>query len=555
MLTKYFKLFVLLLITDFLQAKELPHASYLDPGSFLVAEVAVDEAIEVAQSNTERVIQFCKKNGIPLDEEIDEAAITQIRGMLKIAQGFGIETARAYLSLEDIKIDYGPLVVVRVKEGTSTKATHLMLQGLVMNGPAIPLRAELGIDDNSILVGMPKTLARYKKINPTTREDLIKALESAEGIARLVYSPGEDARRVIRELWPSLPWPFESLSGELLADRLLYVAADIQVDEAPQLSVRFQLTDDRSAELASELLQIGFAQALTQLAKEDSSSAELINMLQEFPKVQQYESTVEVRLDFETKGQELLNQRVIAAIHSAREAAKRAKRMNDFKQVGLAMHNFHEVNNQFPAPAAICDDQGKPLLSWRVAILPFLEQNALYDQFHLDEPWDSPHNLKLLETMPAVYVNKHHPELAAQGKTTIVRAIFDGYDEQREASHDKAYTPSERTHGTKVYYLAPWLEIADYVDGTSNTALIVEVDSASAVPWTKPVDWEVDLKNPKKGLFGKPNQKGTPATAFIGFADGSVRVRTEAIDPEMLRRILDHHDGKSIKHDPNAQGN
>ena len=544
--TKYLSLFVLLLISGFLQAEESPHASYFEPGSFLVAKVAVEEAIVVAQANTQRVIQYCKKNGIPLDEEIDEAAIGQIRGMLKIAQGFGIETATVYLSIEGIKDGYGPLIVLRVKKGTSVKATHLMLQGLMMNEQSIPFRLELGVDDDSILVGMPKAIAQYKNVEPATRDDITTAFNTTEGIARLACSPGKDARRVIRELWPSLPRPYETLSGELLADRLLHVAADIQVDEAPQLSVRFQLTDDRSAELTSELLQIGFAQALTQLAKQDPSATELINLLQEFPKIQQHESTVEVRLDFETKGQELLSQQITAAILSAREGAKRASRMNDFKQVTLAMLNFSSTNLQFPAPAAICDPQGKPLLSWRVAILPFLEQNALFDQFHLDEPWDSPHNIKLLETMPAVYVNNRHPELAAQGKTTVVRAIFNGHGERREATRDKEFTPTERKLGTKVYYLVPWLEFADYVDGTSNTALIVEADGASAVPWTKPADWEVDLKNPKKGLFGKPNQKGKSATTFIGFADGSVQRMNETIDPEMLRRILDHHDAESV---------
>ena len=68
-------------------------------------------------------------------------------------------------------------------------------------------------------------------------------------------------------------------------------------------------------------------------------------------------------------------------------------------------------------------------------------------------------------------------------------------------------------------------------------------------------DWEVDPKNPKKGLFGKPNQKGVPVTTFIGFADGSVRVIKEAIDPEMLQRVIDHHDGEVINRESGAFGN
>ena len=477
---------VLLLMTSCLRAETSSHAPYLEQESFLVAEVAVDEAIRRADSAVGEIIEFCKKNGLPLQEEIDEATIGQIRGMLKIAQGFGIETATIYLSFEDIKQDYGPLVVLRVKKETSAKATHLMLQGIAANSESVPFDIEIGEDGSAILIGMPKAVDKYKKLRAEPRKDLLGALDTTEGIVRLAFSPGEDARRVIRELWPSLPRPYESLSGELLADRLLDVTADFQVDEVPLLSIRIHMTDDRSAELTRELLQIGFAQALTQLAKEDPSATELINLLQEFPKIQQQESTVEVQLDFETKGQELLNQQVIAAISAARESAKRNKRMNDFKLVVLAMHNFHSVNKHFPAPAAITDAKGKPLLSWRVAILPYFEQNALYDQFRLDEPWDSPHNLKLLKTMPAVYVNERHPELAAQGKTTVVRAIYKGHDERREATRDEEHVPTEINARDMTYYLAPWLEFADYVDGTSNTALIVEVNPENAVPWTKP---------------------------------------------------------------------
>src|SRR6185295_2767398 len=76
--------------------------------------------------------------------------------------------------------------------------------------------------------------------------------------------------------------------------------------------------------------------------------------------------------------------------------------MNNLKIIGLAMHNYHDTNQRFPA-AAIYDKQGKPLLSWRVAILPYLNQKQLYESFHLDEPWDSEHNRKLIPRMPAEY--------------------------------------------------------------------------------------------------------------------------------------------------------
>src|SRR5438552_3335668 len=70
------------------------------------------------------------------------------------------------------------------------------------------------------------------------------------------------------------------------------------------------------------------------------------------------------------------------------------------------MHNYNDTHGQLPAAAA-CGKDGKPLLSWRVEILPFIEYGALYNEFHLDEPWDSPHNIELLPRMPKIYASPY----------------------------------------------------------------------------------------------------------------------------------------------------
>lgn len=93
---------------------------------------------------------------------------------------------------------------------------------------------------------------------------------------------------------------------------------------------------------------------------------------------------------------------IIDAIAQAREAARRSTCKNNLKMIGLAMHNHHSVHGQFPAAASMSTD-GKPLLSWRVQLLPFLNAASLYNEFKLDEPWDSAHNKKLIAQMPAVF--------------------------------------------------------------------------------------------------------------------------------------------------------
>src|SRR5262245_7699100 len=93
----------------------------------------------------------------------------------------------------------------------------------------------------------------------------------------------------------------------------------------------------------------------------------------------------------------------------------RARTVHNLKFIGWAMHNF-TARNGGRLPSSAISKGGEPLLSWRVAILPWLEQSALHGEFHLDEAWDSPHNLPLLDAMPRVYAPVG-PAAASPGAT------------------------------------------------------------------------------------------------------------------------------------------
>lgn len=189
---------------------------------------------------------------------------------------------------------------------------------------------------------------------------------------------------------------------------------------------------------------------------------------------------------------------------------------NNLKQVMLAMHNFHDTYKRLPEPA-IRSEEGKPLLSWRVAILPFVEQQALYEQFHLDEPWDSEHNKALLEQMPDIYAT---PGVTLPPGHTIVQAV---------AGEEIGLKPEGQTG------------FRDFTDGTSNSILVVEASPNAAVPWTKPADVEIDLDDPLAKL-GKARPRGFN----VGMGDGSVRVIAETIDPEVLKALLTRGGGEVI---------
>jgi hypothetical protein len=207
---------------------------------------------------------------------------------------------------------------------------------------------------------------------------------------------------------------------------------------------------------------------------------------------------------------------LLPAVQAARQAAQRNASINNMRQIGLAILNYHDVYKTFP-PRAKLDKEGKPLLSWRVLILPYVEAGELYNEFHLDEPWDSEHNKKLIERMPAVYQN---PDLPPSTKTTYLVPV----GEDTIFGGDK---------GTR---------IRDIKDGTSKTILLLEANADRAVTWTKPDDYEVDAKEPLSGLGGV-----RPGNITIGMADVSVRMIRSDIDPELFLRLLMKADGQPVQ--------
>ncbi len=203
---------------------------------------------------------------------------------------------------------------------------------------------------------------------------------------------------------------------------------------------------------------------------------------------------------------------LLPAVQSAREAARRMQSSNNLKQLALAMHNFHDAYKAFPATAGL-DDNGKPLLSWRVAILPFIEQSALYEKFHLDEPWDSEHNIRLLELMPATYA---HPSRPTQPGYTVYQAPVSDHSLLRE------------TEPTRMQQIT---------DGTSNTIMLIETATEKSVPWTKPEDYPINADDPTINLF-------TNGITQAAFGDGSVRVLSQSIDIAILKALFTRDGGE-----------
>jgi hypothetical protein len=184
------------------------------------------------------------------------------------------------------------------------------------------------------------------------------------------------------------------------------------------------------------------------------------------------------------------------------------------------MHNYEGVHGTLP-PAAVRGKDGKPLLSWRVSILPYIEQNELYQEFHLDEPWDSPHNISLLERMPKVYA-PFSGKKTPQPYTTYYQ-VFVGKG-----------TAFEGEEG---------IALSDFPDGTSNTILITE--AGEAVPWTKPEDLPFDRAGPLPSLGGVFED-----SLRVALADGSVRsLVKKALREADVRAAITRNGGEQLSPD------
>jgi prepilin-type processing-associated H-X9-DG protein len=197
--------------------------------------------------------------------------------------------------------------------------------------------------------------------------------------------------------------------------------------------------------------------------------------------------------------------------------------VNNLKQIGLAMHNYVSSNDCLP-PAAITDANGRPLLSWRVAILPYIEEVSLYNQFHLDEPWDSPHNLPLASQMPRVYACPSNPTQPAPGQA-------------QTAPGQTTYRVIVGPH--TIFPVDKAVRFAEVTDGLSNTILVGE--TRGGVTWSAPDDLPFDPNAWAMG-FGSFHAGGFN----VLFADGSVKFIKLTVNPKTLEALTTRDGGEVI---------
>lgn len=424
---------------------------------------------------------FAKWTGMP-GANLDEPR-TRIRDLQAQLRKAGAWEAYIVFSLADIP-EPGPFILVPRNDATDPAAVSLAFRKM---GPFATQELH-----GAVAIGMKSTIDRLKSLSPSARPDLPKAFAALpNAVAQIALVPGKDQRRIVEEMLPNLPAQLGGGPGTILTRGIQWAVCGVESKPSAQVSVVIQCKDASAATAIQEIAGKAVMFAARAGKEMDLNMAALAPILT--PKVSGDKLTLSVGED-----DEAVVKLIAKTVEKTRAASGRVTSMNNLKQLALAMHNYADAyRGQMVSHAIYSKDNKTPLLSWRVAILPFIDQVELYKKFKLDEPWDSPNNKALIPFMPKVYLDPLAPPSKAPGLTHY--QLFVGPKAAWERSANGPGLPRS------------------FPDGTSNTILIAE--AADPVIWTKPddIDFDPDKPLPKLGV--------DPKLGFLAaMADGSVRV-------------------------------
>ncbi len=479
----------------------LPAADKADARARTIAPFVDEQTVAVAHVDLSRLdadalLDWVAEVGRVDKKELEDAR-REGRAWLADFRKAGGKDLYFLVNLTDLAADL-TTTIVPLAEGADAQAVRRVLERMeAFKQLHFETRGQV------LLGGSEAVRKRLKSAKPVARPELAKAFAAAGDTAiQLIVLPPPDTRRVVEELLPTLPPQLGGGSTRPLTHGLQWAA--LGVDVPPKYSIRLSLQspDAESAEKLKDALVPILKSAAQQRAARDF-----------YPDMGRLAEKLTPRVDKDrlilAASDKELKEFLPIVVRRVYLDATRGKVENRLHQLALAMHNYADIHNRRLPATANFDKQGKPLLSWRIHLLPFVGENELYRQFHLDESWDSPHNKKLLAKMPEVYRGPNRA-LNREGKTIYL-------------------LPTGKHAAFKDGPEGPRMP-ADFPDGTSNTILIVEADDAHAAPWTKPEDLKVDPDHPERGLGGH-FQGGFLAA----LADGSDRFIAKTMSKATLR--------------------
>jgi len=458
-------------------------------------------------------------------ESMPPDAETAYRQMSRQA-GAGLEMLRALVNDQPIYATVGiPVSQSRMPMFAFVKKPPEAVAGNLTAFLKSQLKAELHIHGDYAVIahehGMSfdELLAAFPA---SPRGGIAEGLESVAGYpAQVLLLPPSHVRRTVKELLPELPPQLGGGPSSVLTEGLQWAALGVDPAQLRAELVIQSASDTAARDLAAHLPKM--LQSVYDAESHDKQiPPELMQALIGWLEPQVEGQRITIRIDGREKTN--ANLKLLAAItQTIGEKTRRYKNSDRFKQILLAMHNYYDTHRTLPPADKYRGKDGKHHLSWRVHILPYVEEMKLYDEFHLDEPWDSPHNRKLIAKIPDIYKSR-------------------SFDIPAKVKVKPGHTTFLAPVGEKTVFGGPAsTKFPQITDGTSNTVLLVEVKPEEAVPWTAADDYAFDPKNPAAGLL-----IGTDGRWLCAFADGSVGQLRGDIPPETFLHLFQINDGHVI---------
>jgi prepilin-type processing-associated H-X9-DG protein len=209
---------------------------------------------------------------------------------------------------------------------------------------------------------------------------------------------------------------------------------------------------------------------------------------------------------------------LLPAINVARESARRTHCRNNLKQIGVSMQQHLMQYKRLPASG-----EGDPAVSWRVKMLPYLEEAARFDRYDPTQPWDSSTNRMIIDPMPLAYC--------------CPSASRSGPDEANYVGVAGENTMMGTSRGVSA---------GECRDGMSNTIMLLEVE-ASGITWTEPRDLdEATFDYSINSDTGAGVKSPHPGGINVVMGDGSVQFLREDIDPDVFRAMVSRNGGEFL---------
>ena len=455
---------------------------------------------------------------------IDPSLLTQAKSFVgDLSEKFGIQIHRVYW-LHNVE-DYAAIPTIIVPLNTENESQRQMVAKFARRNQLFrlddqrfhPITHGIWITD-AFVFGTKRAITNLKAVRPTRRKDLIDRLQRLRNAKfALVVSPGPDTRRVLRESFPVMPSPFHTIDGDLLAHQVKSVSVAVAPNAEPRFEVRVATASPETAALVEKAITDAIAMSKTQDAPTKPLFRTLRRTIAPIDALEKRctDSSFSMRIANDALAQRF-RKLTSTAIFDIVAGKRNAQRLNDVRQLLLAILNYESAQGEFPA-AANMDANGQPLLSWRVHVLPYLGETDLYKEFELTQSWDSPHNRKLIDRMPLVFQPGTIPGHACLLGVAGEGCFLDGSVPRK---------------------------LKAFRDGISKTVGLVHVNDESSVIWTKPGDWEPDLTDPYEGLA--IDHEGRTA---IGFLDArSMRIRN-GFNPGMFKTTLTIDGGETTSLD------